>query len=181
MGFNIKNNYGPTIEVNAGGKVTLVQDKSALWHTEDAEEPEYVEEVTNVEEEVKPEECINYFAPTKNLQELLKQDWFKELRTKDEYNETWTDAFIGALMESEWKHRIATDWAVQGGRKKITQIKGYIVGLLKDAGVLKGSYDSISNNLGITEDPRTFSRYMCNGKKQPYSEWIKDYVEGKKE
>ena len=23
MGFNIKNNYGPNIEVNAGGKVTL--------------------------------------------------------------------------------------------------------------------------------------------------------------
>ena len=36
MGFNIKNNYGPNIEVNAGGKVTLVQDKSGLWHTVDA-------------------------------------------------------------------------------------------------------------------------------------------------
>ena len=46
MGFNIKNNYGPNIEVNAGGKVTLVQDKNGLWHTVDAEEAEY-EEVTN--------------------------------------------------------------------------------------------------------------------------------------
>ena len=43
MGFNIKNNYGPNIEVNAGGKVTLVQDKNGLWHTADAEEAEYEE------------------------------------------------------------------------------------------------------------------------------------------
>lgn len=49
MGFNIKNNYGPNIEVNAGGKVTLVQDKSGLWHTVDAEEAEVVEEVLDEE------------------------------------------------------------------------------------------------------------------------------------
>lgn len=43
MGFNIKNNYGPNIEVNAGGKVTLVQDKNGMWHTVDAEEADYEE------------------------------------------------------------------------------------------------------------------------------------------
>ena len=43
MGFNIKNNYGPNIEVNAGGKVTLTQDRSGLWHTVDAEDAEYDE------------------------------------------------------------------------------------------------------------------------------------------
>ena len=46
MGFHIKNNYGPNIEVNAGGKMTLVQDKNGLWHTvEEAEiqEAEYKE------------------------------------------------------------------------------------------------------------------------------------------
>ena len=45
MGFNIKNNYGPNIEVSAGGKVTLVQGKNGLWHTVDAEEAEYEEVV----------------------------------------------------------------------------------------------------------------------------------------
>lgn len=45
MGFNIKNNYGPNIEVNDGGMVTLVQDKSGLWHTLDAEVAEYEEVV----------------------------------------------------------------------------------------------------------------------------------------
>ena len=43
MGFNIKNNYGPNIEVNAGGKVTLVQDKNGFWRTVDAEEADYEE------------------------------------------------------------------------------------------------------------------------------------------
>jgi hypothetical protein len=46
MGFNIKNNYGPNIEVNAGGKVTLVQDKSGHWTTD-------IEEAQIVEDEVK--------------------------------------------------------------------------------------------------------------------------------
>ena len=121
---------------------------------------------------------LNYFAPTKNLQILLKQSWFKELRTKDEYDEAWTDAFASALMTSEGKDSIAADWAVQGERSKINQIKGYVIGLLKDAGVLKGSYDSISTELGITEDPRTFSKYMGEGKKQPYADWVKGYVNG---
>ncbi len=48
MGFNIKNNYGPNIEVNDGGKVTLVQGKDGLWHTADVEEAEYEEVVEEV-------------------------------------------------------------------------------------------------------------------------------------
>lgn len=48
MGFNINNNYGPNIEVNAGGKVTLVQDKNGLWHTADAEEAVIVGEEKKV-------------------------------------------------------------------------------------------------------------------------------------
>ena len=47
MGFNIKNNYGPNIEVNAGGKVTLVQGQNGLWHTEDAEDAEVLEEIVD--------------------------------------------------------------------------------------------------------------------------------------
>jgi len=64
MGFNIKNNYGPNIEVNAGGKVTLVQDKSGLWHTVDAEEAEY-EEVTDETLRQDPENtCDNENRPS---------------------------------------------------------------------------------------------------------------------
>lgn len=121
-------------------------------------------------------EQLNYFAPTKNLQELLRQPWFKALRTHERYNQQWTDDFVSALMASEYKDGIAQDWAIQGKRRKVTQIKGYIVGLLSDAGVLKGSYDSIAARIGITDDSRSFSRYMGLGKKQPFAEWVSDYV-----
>lgn len=47
MGFNIKNNYGPNIEVNDGGRLTLVQGKDGLWHTVEAEE---IEEAVIVED-----------------------------------------------------------------------------------------------------------------------------------
>lgn len=47
MGFNIKNNYGPNIEVGTGGRVTLVQGSGGLWHSVDAEEAEYAEVVTD--------------------------------------------------------------------------------------------------------------------------------------
>lgn len=123
-------------------------------------------------------EPLNYFAPTKNLQELLRQPWFKALRTDERYNQQWTDNFVSALMASEFKDGIAQDWAIQGKRRKVTQIKGYIVGLLSDAGVLKGSYDSIAARIGLTDDPRSFSRYMSQGKKQPFAEWVSDYVSG---
>ena len=43
MGFNIKNNYGPNIEVNDGGVVNLQQSKDGLWHTVEAEEADYEE------------------------------------------------------------------------------------------------------------------------------------------
>ena len=50
MGFNIKNNYGPNIEVKDGGKLTLVQGKDGMWHTADAEDAEYEEVVEDAEE-----------------------------------------------------------------------------------------------------------------------------------
>ena len=46
MGFNIKNNYGPNIEVNEGGVVNLHQTGRARWEV-DAEEAEYNGRVYN--------------------------------------------------------------------------------------------------------------------------------------
>jgi len=120
----------------------------------------------------------NFFAPKKNLQELLKKTWFEEFRNDLRYDVRWTDAFVEALMASEYGEGIAQQWAVKGARGKRDQIRGYVVGVLKDAGVLKGSNDSIARKIGITENPRTFSSYMGDGKKQPYAEWVKEYVAG---
>ena len=131
--------------------------------------------------EAESQKPLNYYAPTRNLQELLKQEWFKEQRADKTYNESWTDAFVSALMASEWKDGIAQDWAIQGKRTKVNQIKGHVLGLLVDNGVLPGVYDTISAQVGITDNPRTFSRYMSEGKSQPYADWVKDYITGVKE
>ena len=121
---------------------------------------------------------LNYFAPTNSLKRLLKGSWFAEVRSKDDYGEEWTDKFIDALMQSEHRDQIALEWGKEG---KPLQIKGHIVGLLKDAGVLKGSYDKIAEIISLTQNPRTFSKYMGAGKKQPFADWVKCYVSPQEE
>ena len=178
MGFIIRNNYGPNIEVNEGGVVHFQQTKEGLWQTVDAEvvDVEIDGSDTKENKHKTPPEELSIFAPKKNMQELLKQKWFADVRTDEKYDAEWTDGFIEALMASEHRDGIARDWAVQGKRNKRTQIKGYVVGLLVDAGVLKGSYDGIAARVRLTDDPRSFSRYMGEGKRQVYADWVKEYV-----
>lgn len=139
-----------------------------------AEETEPAEE-EDIEAEREKEE-LNLFAPKKNLQDLLREAWFAELRTDEKYDAQWTDTFVGALMASEYGETIARQWAVKGVRNKRNQIKGYVVGLLKDAGVLAGSYDAIAREVDPNDKKRKFSHYMGDGKRQPYAEWVKEYV-----
>ena len=124
-----------------------------------------------------PQEQLNIFSVKKNLHELLKGAWFSEVRTDKKYDSKWTDGFVDALMKSEHGQKIARQWAVKGREKK-NQLKGYIVGLLKDNGVLKGSYVAIGNKTGLNNKERTFSTNMSRGKKQPYANWVKEYVSG---
>lgn len=137
------------------------------WLNDNNEESDNNEEVN---------EELNYNAPMINLQRLLQQEWFADVRTDDKYDATWTDDFIFALMSSDWKDCIAKDWAISGVRNKRKQIKGYIIGLLKDNGVIKGSYDKIARRVGIMKVPRNFSNYMGKGKKQPFADWVKEYI-----
>lgn len=118
----------------------------------------------------------NYNAPKINLQRLLQQSWFAEIRSDEKYNAAWTDNFIEALMASDYGEGIARDWAVTRAKGKKNQLKGYVVGLLKDLGVLKGSYDCIAGKIAIMDNSRTFSNYMSRGKEQPYADWVKEYV-----
>lgn len=124
---------------------------------------------------------INYFAPQKNLQEMLKQDCFNEVRKDQKYDKKWTDAFVEDLMKSEYGKTIAEDWALNGSRNKRNQIKGHVFGVLKDAGVLEGGYDTIAAKVVGKDEARTFGKYMGDGKNQPYAEWVKNYVSGVKE
>lgn len=121
------------------------------------------------------ENVLNYFAPAKNLKVLLTEEWFGML-TADEkrFTTKWLHGFVDALMTSEWRDQIASDWTVADKR---LGLKCMIIGLLKDAGVIRGSYNSIAKLLDMdNEKPATLAKYMGMGKKQPYAEWIADYV-----
>ena len=131
------------------------------------------------EEDVKPqaaeEEEKNCFAPMKNLEMLLKRDWFKVWRTNDKYTAKWIDGLVEALMESEWKGLIADEWSKE---KKRLMLKCKIIGVLIDAGVLRGNYNQLSKVLPEKEGKKAASlaEYMGKGKKEPYADWIIAYV-----
>ena len=124
-----------------------------------------------------PESALNYFAPTKNLKVLLTEEWFGMLTTDEKrFTPKWIHGFVDALMASEWREQIAADWAVTDKR---LGLKCMIVGMLKDAGVIRGSYNSIAKLLDMDgENPATLAKYMGMGKKQPFAEWITGYVKG---
>lgn len=118
-------------------------------------------------------EQLNFFAPTKNLEVLLTQEWFKVLTTdENHYTEQWTVQFVDALMHTEWGEQIARDWAIPEKRQTI---RCMIIGTLKDAGVLKGSYNFIANQLD-KDNAATLAKYMGLGKKQPYAEWVHSQI-----
>ena len=125
--------------------------------------------------QVAEKEEKNYFAPKKNLQRLLKEDWFKEWRANDKYTAKWTDGLVEALMESEWKDLIADEWSE---KKKRLMLKCKIIGVLKDAGVLRGSYNQLSKVLPDKGGKKAASlaEYMGKGKHEPYADWITAYV-----
>ena len=116
---------------------------------------------------------LNYFAPAKNLKVLLAEEWFEIHRTDKRFDGQWTEAFVNALMRSEHKDYIATEW---GKDKRQDFIRGCLLGLLKEGGVIKGSMDSIARSANVCDNYRTFSRYMGQCRQEPYAEWVLDYL-----
>ena len=159
-----------------------IEHQHIHWGSQGAEPEEQETEKTEAPEE--PKEKLNLFAPTKSLKEMLRQEWFKNLRTSNGYNEQWTDDFVSALMASEHGAYIARLWTHPD--KRLT-IKGRLMGALSAAGVLKGSKLGIARAvLGISSYSRnnddkkatsTFANYMGQSGKEPYAEWVKDYVD----
>ena len=178
--INITNNYYAPIgqHIDHVDTVNFTMDGDGTFHfgqVEKMESGRWKKENDEQEASIPEAEELNYFGPTNSLQRLLKQPWWTKVRSSKEYDAQWTDAFVVALMASEWRDAIARDWAVQGKRNKRMQIKGYVIGLLIDAGVLKGGYDSVASKMGV-ENARSLSKYMGMGKKQPYAEWVRKYV-----
>ena len=116
---------------------------------------------------------LNYFAPTKNLKVLLTEEWFEIHRTDKSYDAKWIEDFVNALMKSEHRDYIATEWSKD---KRQDYIRGCVLGLLKEGGVIKGSMDSIARSANVCDNYRTFSRYMGQSRQEPYADWVLDYL-----
>lgn len=121
--------------------------------------------------------ALNYFAPEKNLKVLLSEEWFEIHRTDKRYDHRWTNDFVNALMASEYREYIAEEW---GKYKRQDYIRGCVLGLLKEGGVIKGSLDSIARSAGVCENFRTFSKYMGQCRQEPFAPWVQDYINKKK-
>jgi hypothetical protein len=116
---------------------------------------------------------LNYYAPEKNLKVLLSEEWFEIHRTDKRYDHRWTNDFVNALMASEYREYIATEW---GKYKRQDYIRGCVLGLLKEGGVIKGSMDCIARSAGVCENFRTFSKYMGQCRQEPFAQWILEHI-----
>ena len=172
FGVTIEGNvtfHGPMFDIHDNEHVHVSAEK--VPHEEQTDE--LMELATDFTEPLKEEEELNYFQPQLHLKRLFEMEWFEICRTKPAYTRKWGEGVVEALMDSKWKDHIAREWSVP---KKRIEIRGHVMGIMKDAGVLKGSYDSIAMVANINNKPRTFSRYMSRAKKQPYYSWLLGYV-----
>ena len=119
-------------------------------------------------------ENTKLFAPYFHISKMLKQEWFKRLRADAKYDDEWADRFAESLMRSEYGTDIAETW-----KENRCQIMGYLLGCLKNAGVIKAdaSNDRIASEAGIMENTRSFGRYIGKESQiQPYADWIKEHA-----
>lgn len=139
MGFNIKNNYGPNIEVNAGGKVTLVQDKNGMWHTVDAEEADYEEIVEETQQPVL-EDAEEVAAKTETQRD--NAELVEKLKPIFYNNETDVKLFLKEIagMPSNDITDLVNRWVQE---KRISDYgysrKGTLWNILNSAGLYKKS------------------------------------------
>ena len=115
-----------------------------------------------------------FFAPYLGIKMMLQQKWFKTLRSDEKYDAKWADKFAEGLMRSEYGKQIAEEW-----KEKNNQIKGYIIGCLKNAGVINPelSNDAVARETGVMDNWRSFGKSIGKeSQKQPYAEWILSHV-----
>jgi hypothetical protein len=121
---------------------------------------------------------LNYFAPMKNLQVMLCKEWFDKVSAdKRKYTTAWREKFVADLMASEYRDKIAENWAKSDQR---LQIKGRMIGALIAADVINKkalavarTYYNINEN---TSEVKTLAKYMGDSRKEYYTDWIVDYV-----
>ena len=179
-------NYQPTIKeqhIHMGEK-SSVEETSA----ESVNSKDYTGSVPEDNSTGDDNSKLNFFAPKKVLKEILLEEWFDSICVNKElYHKEWRENLVDDLMASEHRVYIAKQW--QHADKWLT-IKGQFVGALVWAGILRGSNLAIARTiLGISHNTRndeekkeanTFAKYMGQGNKEPYADWIKAYVTSQK-
>ena len=121
---------------------------------------------------------LNYFAPKKNLQVMLCEDWFdKVCADKKMYTSSWREKFVADLMASEYRDELARTWE---NRSLRLQLKGHVIGALITAGVIKKKALAVArtyyNTNENTAEVKTLAKYMGDSRKEYYTDWIVDYV-----
>ena len=177
-------NYKPKIEhqhIHMGNQ--NVEDEPI------GEEAEF-EEVKDVQQKEsnkvagEKEKKLNYTSPTIALQRMLEGDWFDNVSTdKGLYSKEWRTKLVADLMASTHGAYIARLWVHEDKR---ATIKGRLIGTLTDAGVLNKNKSAVaraylrfSDNTRDEDEKRevnTFGTYIGRWKKEPYADWVKDYV-----
>ena len=121
---------------------------------------------------------LNYFAPKKNLQMMLCEEWFDKVSAdKKRFTTVWREKFVADLMASEYRDEFARTWE---NRSLRLQLKGHVIGALIAAGVINKkalavarTYYNINEN---TAEVKTLAKYMGDSRKEFYTDWIVDYV-----
>ena len=121
------------------------------------------------------------FGIVNSLTRLMQQAWFKEFRTDPKYDHAWIEKFVSDLLASEHQQELLTIWQVA---KKRQNLKSYIIGCLRMAGVIDGSDLGIATALlnGTVRENKTFASYMGLGKKMichknsNFCSWIYEHV-----
>ena len=90
---------------------------------------------------------------------------------------------MAELMASERGAYIARLWE---HKDKRSTIRGQLIGTLVGAGVLSSNKSAVARAyLGFSDNTRdadekkeanTFGKYIGQGNKEPYADWVKDYV-----
>lgn len=122
---------------------------------------------------------LNYFAPKKNLQVMLCEEWFDKVSAdKKKYDTAWREQLMDELMKSEHRDEIGRKWAQPDQR---LQMKGHVIGALITAGVIKEralavarTYYNIKEN---TAEVKTLAKYMGDSRRMYYAEWIVSHVQ----
>lgn len=121
---------------------------------------------------------FNLFAPKKNLQIMLCEEWFDKVSAdKKRYTTAWREKLVADLMASEYGEGIAMTWRNSDQR---LQIKGRLIGALIAAGVINKKALAVARTYYNTNENRpevkTLAKYMGDSRREFYTDWLKGYV-----